>query len=216
MWLTIVGPVGHREELAVDLSVRLGAVLEAERVFINGEEREDWREVIPSRGDQVEVWQGAAEPVSIGVGISAAVGGAISAATAATIVSTIYSVVLSLALSSIVRALTPKPKKPKLDSNHQEAFGVAGFQNTDGRGTPSFVPYGLNRIWGHVLSSGATLSPDGVQMYGRILLFVGDTGGDGIGSISDILIDGTSIAQYEEIQVHTRTGLDVQSVIPEL
>jgi hypothetical protein len=122
---------------------------------------------------------------------------------------------ISAALSAIVSALTPKPGKPKLDSNRTEAFGIAGFTNTTGRGTPAFVPYGINRVWGHVISSGAVLSPDGKSMYGRILYFMGDTGGDGIDSIYDVWIDGTQVSAFEEISTFVRIGTDPQDIIPE-
>src|SRR4030095_10496760 len=197
MFLTIIGPVGHREERVIDsMGLSLGTMFKDGDdidVRINGASHLDWKDFIPDSGDRVEI----------------------RGDTGAWVIPIIISMIISMALSQIVKALTPKPKKPKLDSNRTEAFGIAGFQNTTGRGTPAFVPYGLNRVWGHVLSSGATLSPDGSQMYGKILYFMGDTGGDGIESISNILLDGTSISQFEEIQVQTRMGLDVQSVIPE-
>src|SRR4030095_9308117 len=204
MFLTIIGPVGHREEVALDFPLRLGAVFDDERVFINGQEREDWRDYIPVRGDRVEIWQGAAEPISItgAITVSIATYTGISAGTVSAILASRLCLLTSMSLSGIARALTPKPKKPQMDSNREEAFGIAGFRNTTGRGTPAFVPYGQNRIWGHVISSGATLSPDGKQMMGRILYFMGDTGGDGIQSIGDILIDGTSLSNYEEIGTH--------------
>src|SRR4030095_4932311 len=200
MFLKLIGPAGHVEERGIDsCGLSLGAMLSDRDadVRINGVELREWRSYVPVAGDRVEAVCGSGD-----FGISA-------------IISMIVSMIISMALQQIVKALTPKPKKPKLDSDRQEAFGIAGFQNTTGRGTPAFVPYGLNRVWGHVLSSGATLSPDGSQMYGKVLYFMGDTGGDGIESISNILLDGTSISQFEESQVETRMGSNAQTTIPE-
>ena len=221
MFLTIVGPVGHREEMAVDCPVRLGEVFRAERVFINGVEREDWQDYVPRRGDRVEVWQEAGFVALPGLVIG---GISISSAVVTAVANAVLSIVLSLALSGITRALTPKPKKPR-SGGKEEAFGIAGFSNTVGPGTRKFVPYGINQIHGHVIGSGASLSADGRQMMGRILYFMGDTGGDGIDGIQDVQIDGTDIFQFPEIwgdgigtptnHMAIRLGYDIQDVIPE-
>ena len=197
MFLTIYGPVGHKEEAIIDSrGAKLGALLrDCENIRIDGRMDPDWKNFIPAKNTRIEATARA---------------GGLETATIIAIIGLTLSV-LSSALSYL---LTPKPKKPKLDKPI-EAFGLAGFTNTTGRGTPAFVPYGLNRIFGHVISSGATVSPDGKEMRGRVLYFMGDAGGDGIGGISDIEIDKTSIAQIPEIVVHFRPGTNDQPVIPE-
>jgi hypothetical protein len=213
MHLIVIGPVGHKEERYIDnRGLSLGALLQGKDadVRVNGALIDDWSSFVPHNGDEVEVTLGAGwfAPAAF-VPLFGAYAGV-----AAAVVNTIISLTVSLALSMAIKALTPKPKKPKLNSSEQ-AFGIAGLSNTKGRGTPAFVPYGQNRIFGHVISSGAIVSPDGKQMWGKILYFMGDTGGDAIQSISDIRIDGTSIEQYPDMGVHIRTGTSVQPVIPE-
>ena len=216
MILRMIGPAGHEEERAIDTQgLALGALLRDfdGDVSVNGAEFEDWDSFIPHNGDLVEIYPKTADfGIISGPALAGTLGA--TAATWGTIMSVVSSIVWSLALSALTRALTPKPKKPKLNSSAQ-AFGIAGLSNTRGRGTPAFVPYGQNRIFGHVISSGAIVSPDGKQMWGKILYFMGDTGGDGIESISDVRIDGTSIDQYPDMVIHTRMGTNAQAVIPE-
>ena len=200
MFVTVYGPFGHKQESGfIDTQgQKLGALLRncgtVENVRIDGRQDPDWQNFVPEKGTSVEITAAA------GTGFEW--------------IPALIAMAISLVITGITYALTPKPKKPKLDSP-QEAFGIAGFNNTTGRGTPAFVPYGLNRIFGHVISSGASLSPDGKQMYGRVLYMMGDTGGDAIESISDIEIDKTSISQIPEIVTHVRLGTDGQTVIPE-
>jgi len=213
MHLIVIGPVGHKEERYIDnRGLSLGALLQGKDadVRVNGAPLDDWSSFVPHNGDEVEVTLGAGwfAPAAF-VPLFGAYAGV-----AAAVVNTIISLTVSLALSMAIKALTPKPKKPKLNSSEQ-AFGIAGLSNTRGRGTPAFVPYGLNRIFGHVISSGAIVSPDGKQMWAKILYFMGDTGGDGIESISDVRIDGTTVDQYPDMVIHIRTGTNVQPVISE-
>ena len=114
------------------------------------------------------------------------------------------NVVVSLALSMIVRALTPNPKAPKLDGNTAQAFGITGFMNTTGQGVPIPVWYGEQRVWPHVISSGAGLSADYTTMLADILYCIGDRGGDQYEAIYDVRIDRIPADQYKGVTVHTR------------
>jgi hypothetical protein len=162
MYLIVIGPVGHREERYIDnRGLSLGALLQGMHpdVKVNGVPLDDWMNFIPHNGDEVEVTPDAGfvaaffAPALVGFWASVA----------AFVANTIISLAVSMALSAIIKALSPKPKKPKLNSSEQ-AFGIAGLSNTRGRGTPAFVPYGQNRIFGHVISTGAIVSPDGKSM----------------------------------------------------
>src|SRR4030095_664523 len=157
MYLIVIGPVGHREERYVDnRGLSLGALLKGmdPAVKVNGSSLDDWESFIPHNGDAVEVTPSAGFVAAVFAPLIVV----IMAEVAAMVANLIVSLVVSMALSAIVKALTPKPKKPKLNSSEQ-ALGIAGLRNTKGRGTPAFVPYGLNRISGHVISTGAILPP---------------------------------------------------------
>lgn len=199
MFLTVTNPFGKESEpRPVDSGGHaLGYLLRdkedaIEGVVINGRIDERWRDYTPKRGDHVNLLVKTSDPF---IGI-------------------LIGLVVNLAISAIIRALTPSPKKPK-QGRRSEAFGIAGLNNTTGPGTPKFVPYGENRIFGHVIASGAEISDDGREMHAKILYFMGDTGGDGIDSINDIEIDEAGLDQYPEITPHIRLGFDDQAVVPE-
>ncbi len=164
--------------------------------IINGRMRTDWKSYIPKKADKVNILsKGGLDPYSWA--------------------NIIAQVVIAVATRLIMAAITPEAKKPKLDSKRGESFGIAGFTNTTGPGTPIYICYGTQRVHGHVIGSGADLSEDGYMMTGRVLYCLGDSGGDQYGSISDVQIDGISSDEFEGLVVHTRLGANDQTVIPE-
>src|SRR4029453_15462964 len=105
IFLKFIGPPGHiKDERAIDsLGLSLGAML-ADRdvdVRVNGIDLKDWQPYVPLTNDRVEVISSGGPPPAF-------------------LIPYIISLVISMALSQIVKALTPKPKKPKLDSNRIE------------------------------------------------------------------------------------------------
>lgn len=199
MFLTLTGPGGHQEHKSYDTQgLNLGTLLgdnakNVDACLINGRlwDNDQWPRFVPRRSDHVEIVGNVGDVTGFIIGL-----------------------IISIALSAIVRALTPQPKKAK-GGKRGEAFGIAGFNNTTGPGTPIPVPYGRNRIFGHVISSGASISADGKNMEARVLYVMGDTGGDQVESIDEIELDEIDASQYEGMQVHTRLGSNTQTVIPE-
>ena len=129
MHLTVIGPVGHKEERFIDTrGLSLGALLQNidADVKVNGVETPAWKRFVPENLDRVEVTIPAGVTAAfIGplIGVAA---GSTAAIIAAAVVNAIISLVISMALSAAIKALTPKPKKPKLNSSEQ-AFGIAGL-----------------------------------------------------------------------------------------
>lgn len=224
MLLTVAlqGPAGHEESAAVDAQgANLGGLLQqyaqsVEACLINGRLFSDWQNYIPQKNDRVRLVLAIQEPVSITAAITATVT-AIATATGLSVaaVQMVIGLVISMALSAAIRALTPNPKAPKLDGSAGQAFGITGFQNTTGQGVPIPVWYGEQRVWGHVIASGAALSADYSVMKANILYCLGDSGGDGYLDVYDVLIDGIPVNQYKGVWVHVRLGYNNQSVIPE-
>jgi hypothetical protein len=162
MFLTVTGPAGERDERVLDTQgLSLGSLLgdEAKRVqgcLINGRLCDEWREFIPRQNDRVELMGeiGGIDPFT----------------------QAIIGIIISIGLSMVARALIPKPKKAKFDGKRREAYGIAGFNNTTGSGVPIPTWYGLNRVHGHVISSGVEISPDGREMWGKVLYCMGAGG----------------------------------------
>lgn len=219
MLLTIAdGPAGYEESAAIDAQgLNLGALSKPygdaiETVLINGRLVADWQNYIPQKNDRVRLGLKTGIPLAFFVPYLAALGtyaGAVSAAIAITI-----NVAISMGISMAVRALTPNPKAPKLPSGG-EAFGIVGFTNTTGQGVPIPVWYGEQRVWGHVIASGANLSADSSTMQAHILYCMGDSGGDEYEAIYDVMIDRIPANQYKGVTIHTRLGSLTQSVIPD-
>jgi len=220
MFISFVGPFGDVKEGAIDANgATLGQLLgsNADAVagcLVNNKPRAEWKSYRPVKKDRVTVHlktgtYGIAPAGAAAAGSAAAYTGAQLALIA--VINTAVSLSISMALS----ALMPKPKSPKLDSKRAEAFGIAGFNNTTGPGTPIFTCYGLNRVAGHVIGSGATLSQDGLYMEGKVLYCLGDAGGDGYGAITEIELDGISADNYPDLQIDIRYGTNDQTVIPE-
>lgn len=170
------------------------------RCRINGEFVRSWREVIPGQQDRVEIY------ASVDYWVIPY------------IISAIVSSILSTALNLIVKALTPKPKKPKFDGANRQVFGIAGLSNTTGKGTPKFVVYGENEVAGAIIASRVRVKPDGNGMESDVLYFMGDTAGDGyqsIGASGRVKINGVSLDNFPGTTIVTRTGEDNQAIIPE-
>lgn len=197
MFLTVQGPAGHEETAAIDgQGASLGTILgpkisDIEFCMINGRVLPNWENYIPIRGDRI----------------------LLRSKTEAWIIPYIIYMIIALALSMIVQALTPKPKKPKMDGRG-DAYGIVGFQNTTGQGVPIPVWYGQNRVYPHVIASGVDIAPDGRDMVGRVLYCIGDSGGDGYEAVESVQIDGVPVEQYQGVEVQVRLGLNDQSVIP--
>lgn len=197
MLLTVTGPAGHRQQGSYDnMGLSLGAFLQEhadniEACFVNGRACPQWRAFVPQQGDRINLIGGSGDFWGILIGL-----------------------LVNLALSMIVRALTPTPQKPKLDGKRGESFGIAGFQNTTGQGVPIPVWRGRNRVHGHAIGSGLTVSDDHKSMFGKVLYCLGDSGGDTYNSVSEILIDKIDIAQFEGVVAHVRLGSLTQTVIP--
>jgi hypothetical protein len=227
MFVTITGPAGYKEEGSLDtLGLALGQLPligahhdQVELCFVNGKVSQNWRNFIPQRADHVDLvlkpgdfFFTPAALASAAAAISTATGVGVTAATVGMLINTMASMLISLGLSMIMRALSPTPKAFSTGPRYQ-AFGISGFNNTTGQGTPKFVPWGLNRIAGHVISSSIDLAADGRSMEGSVLYFMGATGGDGINSISDVYINDLPISQYAGVEWDWRPGTNDQSVI---
>ena len=220
MFLTIVGPVGHEEEtIALScLGMNLGTVLRQydeaiEACWINNRPDMNWRRYIPNKHDRVKV-QLHTGTAAFFLPLFSTFLSASAAATAASVASAItVSLVVSAIGMGIQMALAPKPAH--LNGDNSQSFGISGFQNTTGQGTPIPVCYGRNRVTPHIIASGIDVSADHKDMLGRVLYSIGDTGGDEYESISDVEIDNVAADQYEGLVVQTRLGSLTQTVIPE-
>ena len=233
MYLTVVGPVGYEENIPImgeenctvaTQGANLATLLQeytqsVEACFINNNPELNWQTYIPQKRDRVKIHMRTSLPaviaIPIATAISSATAGAISVATAVTLVNTVVSSVVSMALSMIVRALTPGPKSAKLNGNVGSAYGITGFQNTTGQGTPIPVYWGIQRVAPHIVAGGIDISEDNQSMTARVLYCVGDSGGDQYGGLSNVEIDDVPVEQYEGVQVHYRLGAMDQAVIPE-
>jgi hypothetical protein len=186
-----------------------------EACLINGRLVADWENYIPQKSERVRLVLKTEAPALFLPLFTPLFATAAAATVAATVTSMIVSMAVSMAIGAIIRALTPNPKAPKLDGNGAQAFGITGFTNTTGQGVPIPVWYGEQRVWGHVIASGANLSADYTTMLANILYCLGDSGGDGYEAIYDVRIDRIPADQYKGVTVHTRLGSLTQSVIPE-
>jgi hypothetical protein len=221
MFLTVAdGPAGYEESAAIDAQgANLAALVKpyaeaVETILINGRLVSDWRNYIPQKSDRVRLGLKTGVPLLFFVPYL----GAMAATTAAIVSSAIaitLNIAISMAIGMAVRALTPNPKAPKLDGSGGQAFGVTGFTNTTGQGTPIPVWYGEQRVWGHVIASGAHLSADYTTMIADVLYCLGDSGGDEYEAIYDVLIDRVPANQYQGVVINTRLGSLTQTVIPE-
>lgn len=224
MLLTVAlqGPAGYEESIAVDANgANLAYLLQqytssVEACLINGRFVADWETYIPQKNERIRLVLKIQEPISITAAISAAIAGTLTTALVTTaIVNSIIVMAISMALGAIVRAISPNPKAPKLDGANAQAFGISGFSNTTGQGVPIPVWYGEQRVWPHVIASGAGLSADYTTMLANVLYCIGDSGGDEYEAIYDVRIDRIPANQYKGVTIHTRLGSLTQSVIPE-
>lgn len=182
--------------------LKAGRLPEITRCRYNGNFIDDWPEVKPQQGDRVEIFAAVKYFPGLYEGI----------------IQAIISAVISTALNFIVKALTPKPKKPKFDGASKQVFGIAGLTNTTGKGTPKFVVYGENEVAGAIISSRVRVKGDGSGMESDVLYFMGDTAGDGyqsIGAEGRVKINGVSLDNFPGTTIITRTGEDNQAIIPE-
>jgi hypothetical protein len=219
MLLTVSdGPAGHEESAAIDAhGANLATLLKQyepaiESCLINGRLVSDWQNHVPQNGDRIRLSVKTGVPLLFFVPYLAWAGA--YAGLVSTVIATVINTAIALSISMAVRALTPNPKAPKLDGGGQ-AFGVTGFTNTTGQGVPIPVWYGEQRVWGHVIASGANLSADYSVMEAHILYCMGDSGGDEYEAIYDVKIDRIPVNQYQGVTVHTRLGSLDQTVIPE-
>src|SRR5690242_11205417 len=127
MFVAIVGPAGHEENLTLAAQgVNLGSLLNnytqsVEACFVNNNPTIRWQTYIPQKRDRIKIHirtglpaiAGAIAAVASAAGASAATAAAVGAAVAQGLVGAVVSIGLSL----IVRALTPGPKTAKLDGN---------------------------------------------------------------------------------------------------
>lgn len=179
-----------------------GSIPAVSRCRYNGDFIDQWREVKPQQGDRVEIY--AAVKYIPGLYES--------------IIQIVLNAVINLAINLIVKALTPKPKKPKFDGAGKQVFGIAGLTNTTGKGTPKFVVYGENEVAGALIASRVRVKEDGSGMESDVLYFMGDTAGDGyqsIGANGRVKINGVSLDNFPGTTIVTRTGEDDQAIIPE-
>ena len=189
MFLTIVGPVGHEESAAVvTRGLNLGTLLgnlSIEACFINNTPARNWGGYIPQRNDRVKIHlHSGIQAAFIGpiLGVAATSTTAVVAANAITMV---IMTAVSMALGQIIQALTPQPRGAKLDASGTP-YGITGFQNTTGQGVPIPVYWGENIVTPHIIAGGIDVSPDHKNMLGKVLYCIGDTGGDGYQSLSDV------------------------------
>lgn len=218
MLLTVSeGPAGYEESAAIDsqglnLDTLTKPYREAiETCLINGRLITDWQSYVPQKSDRVRLGLKTGAPL---LALIPALSTALAAGTvAATVVNIVASIAISMAISAIVKSLTPNPKAPKLDGGGA-AFGIVGFTNTTGQGVPIPVFYGEQRVWGHVIASGAEFSDDYTIMKANILYCMGDSGGDEYEAIYDVLIDRIPVNQYSGVTVETRLGSLTQTIIP--
>jgi hypothetical protein len=218
MLLTVSdGPAGYEESAAIDAhGLNLATLVNQyepaiETCLINGRLVAHWQNYVPQKGDRIRLGLKTGLPLAFFVPALSVFWSAV----AVTAINTAISVSISMAISAIVKSLTPNPKAPKLDGAAGQAFGITGFTNTTGQGVPIPVWYGAQRVWGHVIASGAELSADHSTMVAKILYCMGDSGGDEYESVSDVLIDRISSTQYNGVLIHTRLGSLTQSLIPE-
>lgn len=191
LFLSETGPGGKFIEHGVvdSAGLSLGVLfrdLKIDAVWVNHRPLSDWRSYVPVRGDHVNVY-GEVGWQFIPVIIA------------------IISTILSLTVFA--------PKKPKATGNPGASYGITGFQNTTGQGTPILRAYGLNRIYPHVIASGIDLV-DQRDMVGKVLYCVGASDDYGWEELSDVLINDVPAIQYEGMQVHYRLGIPGQPVIP--
>src|SRR5690349_4255326 len=137
MFLTEHGPAGKLiYHGAFDGErVTLGQVfkdVQISAVWVNNRPVSDWHAYKAQRGDRVEFFSEIGTPVQWIQGI----------------------IILITVISSILQATVFAPKKPKMNGDKTASYGITGFQNTTGQGTPILRAYGYNRIYPHVIASG--------------------------------------------------------------
>jgi len=147
---------------------------------------EEWRTYEPSDDDHLTVF------VETGVIVSTLV---------TLIIVAVASIALQFAIQAIIRAVTPTPSQK--DGKTEQIYGIAGLTNTTSQGTPKLMCYGTRRVYGHILTTRASINDDGSQMSFAILYFMGE------GEIEDITepqINDIAADQFSGIEVYTRLG----------
>ena len=188
------------------------------KCVVNEFPQKDWKAYIPHDADDIELY--------VVPRVTAAIAGAITAATAGAVaggVATAIAVGIQLAiavgLSFAAQALASKPKPSftplggASSARREEAFGVAGLTNTVVPGTPKFVVYGERRVFGHIIGTRIEVAEDGKSMAFSVLYLMGDTGGDGYESITDIEINRTPATDIDGVTTEVRLGTDPQTVM---
>ena len=233
MKISVIDPFSHARPL-VHVSRTLGGqslgqIVPAEnrphvQCLINGldaGEHQEWSAYVPHDQDDIQFITKTgfvAVPALIAVGVSATTAVGIAAAVAA-ITPYLIAAAVSVGIGFAIRALTPKPKLGFTPlggasaARREEAFGVAGLTNTVSPGTPKFVVYGERRVFGHVIGTRIEVAPDGKSMAFSALYFLGDSGGDGYESISEIQVNRTPVEDLEGVTTEVRLGTDPQAVI---
>lgn len=196
MFLTETGPGGkYIEHGAIDnAGLSLGTLFrdaKLDQVWVNNRPLSDWRSYVPVRGDRINVFSEAGTPIQW-----------------------VQAIILIITIvSSILQATVFAPKKPKMNGDKTASYGIVGFQNTTGQGTPILRAYGTNRIYPHVISSGVDVVNQR-DMVGKVLYCVGACDDNGWESLSDVLINDVPADQYQGLVIHTRLGTPDQTVIP--
>ena len=185
--------------------------------IVNGLEIQEPASFVPSSKDFVEIYVEPKGSLAVAGLVSA---GVLASATTVTavVVAAAVNVILAVGLSFAIQALSPKPRLGggSLGGNsgrREEAFGITGLTNTVVEGTPAFVVYGQRRVFGHLIGTNTLVSDDGKNMSFSALYFMGETGGDGYESITDVEINGSPSVDLPGTTINTRLGLPAQSVI---
>lgn len=168
---------------------------------VNGNFLDSWEGYIPQQQDDIHIYIEPQDPVNL------AFFGAV-----------LLKAALAVGLSMAIQAIMPKPRPGNLSlggstGRREEAFGIAGLTNTITPGTPKFVVYGERRVFGHVIGTDTRVADDGKSMAFSALYFMGDTGGDGYESITDVVVNDTRSVDIPGLTFSTRLGVAGQSVI---
>jgi len=159
------------------------------KVLVNGDPLDDWKPFVPTKNDKIDLF------------------------VEAKVIFAIISVVLSLVMAIISLTMQPTPNTPNLN-NRKEVHGIAGLENTTQEGTPLFTHWGTRRIFGLVIGSDIKTKPEGDGMVADMLYFMGNTGGDGYESITDIQINNKDLSNFEGVTTEVRLGAGANTLIP--
>jgi hypothetical protein len=175
--------------------------------LVNGIFHPHWEAYHPQDTDHITLFL-ATEAGALGITLAAGY----SAFTIAAVnfaITTAITLALSFAINAAIRALTTTPVNEA--GKTEQVFGLSGLTNTTALGTPKFHVYGRRRVFGHIISTTATISEDGKTTAFGILYFMGEGVIEGI---TDIEINDTPLAQFPDVSSYVRLGDGNAALVP--